>query len=57
VNDGEYVIHKIDTSDQLSDILVTYKDFNNFSKLRQLLLGCAYVAKQNELFGWVISYL
>jgi hypothetical protein len=57
VNEGEYVIHKIDTSDQLSDILVTYKDFNNFSKLRQLLLGCAYVAKQNELFGWVISYL
>ena len=57
VNQGEYAIHKLDTSDQLSDILVTYKDYRNFSKLRQLLLGCAYVAKQNDMFGWVITYL
>jgi hypothetical protein len=32
VNEGEYAIHKLDTTDQLSDILVTYKDYKNFFK-------------------------
>ena len=57
VKEGEYAIHWIASADQLSDILVTYKDYKNFSKLRQLLLGCAYLSKQNDSYGWVLTYL
>ena len=55
-----YATHWTASADQLSKILrshVTYKDYKNFSKLRQLLLGCTYLSKQNDSYGWVLTYL
>ena len=58
--EGAYATHWTASADQLSNILrshVTYKDYKNFSKLRQLLLGCTYLSKQNDSYGWVLTYL
>ena len=60
LKEGAYAAPWTAPADQLSNILrshVTYKDYKNFSKLRQLLLGCTYLSKQNDSYGWVLTYL
>ena len=57
VQDHECVILKIDTKDQISDVLVTFKDFPTFHRFRQLLLNCAYVAIEDGVLEWVGTYM
>ena len=57
VIDGTYVIRHVGTHNQISDILVTYKDYPNFAKLLNLLLGVAYLKEEGGEFGWVVVFL
>ena len=57
VVDQEYIIVKIGTDDQVADILVTFKDFPTFHRLRFLLLHCAYVTCGDEGLEWVKTYM
>ena len=48
---------KIGTDDQIADVLVTFKNFQTFHRLRTLLLNCAYVAVEDGVLVWVSTYL
>jgi hypothetical protein len=60
----ELMVVKIHTNDQLADILVSFKSFETFLRLRTLLLNCAYVvvvpqreANVADKLEWVATYL
>ena len=53
----EYALVKIATEDQISDVLVTFKDFPTFHRLRFLLLHCAFVEMVDGIARWNTMYL
>ena len=53
----EYALVKIATEDQISDVLVTFKDFPTFHRLRYLLLHCAFVEMVDGIASWNTMYL
>ena len=53
----EYSMCKIGTDDQVSDVLVTFKDYPTFHRLRTLLLNCAYVVLEEGKLVWVRTYI
>jgi hypothetical protein len=53
----EYVIVKIDTSDQISDVLVTFKSNATFIRFRSLLMNCSYVAVEDKTIRWFTTYI
>jgi hypothetical protein len=55
--DQEYALVKIATEDQISDVLVTFKDFPTFHRLRFLLLHCAFVEMVDGTARWNTMYL
>ena len=57
VVDQEYALVKIATEDQISDVLVTFKDFPTFHRLRYLLLHCAFVEMVDGIASWNTMYL
>ena len=53
-----YEIQHLRSKDQISDILVTYKDVTNFRQLWPLLIGCAMVVKNDAgEYVWDTSML
>ena len=57
VVDQEYALVKIGTDDQVPDVLVTFKDFPTFHRLRYLLLHCAYVELIEDKVTWNTKYI
>ena len=53
----EYAIVKIDTSDQISDVLVTFKSNATFIRFRSLLMNCSYVAVEGKTIRWFTTYI
>ena len=48
---------KIHTDDQVSDVLVTFKTYDTFARLRTLLLNCAYCEMVDGVVTWITTYV
>ena len=48
---------KIHTDDQVSDVLVTFKTYDTFARLRTLLLNCAYCEMVDGQVTWITTYI
>ena len=57
VLNGQLTIVKISTDDQLADILVSFKSYETFHRLRTLLHNCSYVALVDGVATWSTTYL
>ena len=53
----ENTLVKIHTDDQVSDILVTFKTYDTFKRLRTLLLNCAYCEMVDGVVTWITTYV
>jgi hypothetical protein len=53
----ELIIVKIHTDDQLADILVSFKSFETYHRLRTLLMNCAYVNTVDDKLAWITTYI
>ena len=53
----ELIIVKIHTDDQLADILVSFKSFETYHRLRTLLMNCAYVNTVDDKLSWITTYI
>ena len=53
----ENMIVKIHTDDQVSDVLVTFKSYDTFARLRTLLLNCAYCEMVDGKVTWITTYI
>ena len=57
VFDGSILIVKINTNDQISDLLVSFKSFDTFHRFRAFLHGCCYIVMVAETATWCTTYL
>ena len=53
----ELIIVKIHTDDQPADILVSFKSFETYHRLRTLLMNCAYVNTLDNKLAWITTYI
>ena len=53
----DYILVKIGTDDQVSDVLVTFTTFETFARLRTLLLYCTYCALADNKVVWNTTYV
>ena len=57
VNDKLFIISKIHTDDQPSDILCTFKSKHTFIRLRTLVMNCAFVELLEDKITWNVTYI
>jgi hypothetical protein len=55
--DKENTLVKIHTDDQVSDVLVTFKTYDTFARLRTLLTNCAYCEMVDGVVTWITTYV
>ena len=52
-----YMLVKIHTDDQVSDVLVTFKTYDTFARLRTLLLNFAHCEMVDGTVTWITTYI